>query len=259
MKLALRVLLVLFMLLCGFLAFAGYFDRDVLLRIPATAKPTRTHSKLAAVYFSGDVGYKVGMGRMIGNRLTADGIPVVAINSLGFFRQHRTVAEVSELTVDAIGQALTFGHADQVVLVGHSLGADALQAALLRLPQALRARVRAVVLIVPTDALHLQVSPGEMLSWSKPDAETVPTLRQLTWVPLTCIYGTEEAASPCPQLFAPNVRKISLPGGHALKWNIDRVHDALIGAIDASAARNITKDLGEDHLTARLVSAMSEH
>ncbi len=259
MKLALKAVCAVSALLCGFLAFAGYFDRDVLLRVPATARPTLAHSQLAAVYFSGDVGYRVAMGRMIGNRLAADGIPVVAVNSLGYFRPHRSVAEVSALTADAIRQALVFGHADQVVLIGHSLGADALQAALVQLPQELRARVRAIVLIVPTDALHLQVSPGEMLSWSKPDAEVLPTLRQLTWVPTTCIYGIKEAGSPCPQLGAPNVRKVALPGGHALDWNIDGVHTALIGAIDAAASRNITKDSGQDHLTARLVNARSEH
>ena len=259
MKLALKALFAVSALLFGFLAFAGYFDRDVLVRIPATARPTPAHSQLAAVYFSGDVGYRVAMGRMIGNRLAADGIPVVAINSLGYFRKHRTVAEVSALTADAIRQALTFGHADQVVLIGHSLGADALQAALVQLPQELRARVRAVVLIVPTDALHLQISPGEMLSWSKPDAEVLPTLRQLTWVLTTCIYGIEEADSPCAQLGAPNVRKVALPGGHALDWNIDRVHAALMGAIDAAASRHITKNSEGDHLTARPMSARSEH
>ena len=259
MKIAIRALAGLIIALCGFLAFAGYFDRDVVLRIPATARATPARSHLAAVYFSGDVGYRVAMGQMIGSRLAADGIPVVAINSLGYFRTHRTVAEVSALTAHAIRQALASGQADQVVLIGHSLGADALQAALVQLPQQLRARVRAVVLIVPTDALHLQVSLGEMLSWSKPDAEVLPTLRQLTWVPTTCIYGIKEAGSPCPQLGAPNVRKVALPGSHALDWNIAGVHTALIEAIDAAPSRNITKVSGQDHLTARPESANSEH
>ena len=259
MKLALKALFAVSALLFGFLAFAGYFDRDVLVRIPATARPTPAHNHLAALYFSGDVGYRVAMGRMIGNRLAADGIPVVAINSLGYFRPHRTVAEVTALTADAIREALTFGRADQIILIGHSLGADALQAALVQLPQDLRARVRAVVLIVPTDALHLQVTPGEMLEWSRPDAEVLPTLRQLTWVPTTCIYGIKETSSPCPQLSAPNVRKVALPGGHALNWNIDGVHTALIGAIDAAASRNITKSSGRDHLAARPRGAEGEH
>ena len=259
MKLVLKVLFAVSALLFGFLAFAGYFDRDVLVRIPATARPTPAHNHLAALYFSGDVGYRVAMGQMIGNRLASNGIPVVAINSLGYFRPHRTVAEVTALTADAIREALTFGHADHIILIGHSLGADALQAALVQLPQDLRARVRAVVLIVPTDALHLQVTPGEMLEWSRPDAEVLPTLRQLTWVPTTCIYGIKETSSPCPQLSAPNVRKVALPGGHALNWNIDGVHTALIGAIDAAASRNITKSSGRDHLAARPRGAEGEH
>ena len=259
MKLALKALFAASALLFGFLAFAGYFDRDVLVRIPATARPTPAHDHLAALYFSGDVGYRVAMGRMIGNRLASNGIPVVAINSLGYFRPHRTVAEVTALTADAIREALTFGHADHIILIGHSLGADALQAALVQLPQDLRARVRAVVLIVPTDALHLQVTPGEMLEWSRPDAEVLPTLRQLTWVPTTCIYGIKETNSPCPQLSAPNVRKVALPGGHALNWNIDGVHTALIGAIDAAASPNITKSSGRNHLAARPRGAEGEH
>ena len=259
MKLALKVLFTVSALLCGFLAFAGYFDDNILVRIPATAKPTPAHSHLAAVYFSGDVGYRVAMGRMIGNRLAADGIPVVAVNSLGYFRPHRTIAEVTALTANAIRQALAFRHADHVILIGHSLGADALQAALVQMPQELRTRVRAVVLIVPTAELHLRVSPGEMLSWSKPDAQVLPTLRQLTWVPTTCIYGIEEADSPCPRLSAPNIRKVALPGGHALDWNMDRVHSALIRAIDAADSGNITKVSGQDHLAAGPLSAEGAH
>ncbi len=255
MKLALKILFAFVIGLCGFLAFAGYFDRDVLIDVPATTWSTPARSKVVAVYFSGDVGYKVGMGRMIGSRLAADGIPVVAINSLGFFRAHRTVAEVTALTANAIRQALALGHADHVILIGHSFGADAMQAALVRLPQSLRASVRAVILIVPTDILYLQVSPGEMLSWSTPDAEVLPTLRQLTSVPTTCIYGIAEAGSPCPQLSAPNIRKVALPGGHALDWNIDRVHAEVAGAIDAAVSCNITKDSEEAHVTARPVSA----
>lgn len=257
-KMMIRTLGGIVFALLGLLAFAGYFDRDVLVRVPATASPSAAHRHLAAVYVSGDAGYKVAMGRMIGSRLAADGIPVLAINSLGYFRQHRTIAEVSALTAQTIRQALAYGHADQVILIGHSLGADALQAALVKLPKELRAKVRAVVLIVPTDALYLQVSPGEMLGWSKPDGAILPTLRQLTWVPTTCIFGVDETSSPCPHLGMPNVRKVGLPGGHSLDWNITRVHAALIQAIDAAAPDHITKASARDHLSATMGSAKAQ-
>lgn len=250
MKFALKTFCAVLIALAAFLAFAGYFDGDMLLKVPATATTTPAHERIAAVYFSGDIGYKMGMGRKIGNYLATDGIPVVAVNSLGFFRPHRSVAEVAELTARAIREALAFGHTDQVVLIGHSFGADALQAGLAQLPQDLRAKVRAVVLIVPTKDLFLRISPGEMLDLIEPDGKVLPTLTKLTWVPVTCIYGTKETESPCPQLISPNVQKAELPGGHALEWNIAKIHSVILHAINASSRSKVTKVSEPDHLTA---------
>lgn len=250
MRLALKAVFAILLVLIGFLFFAGYFDRDVLVKVPATVMPTVPHQGMAAVYVSGDVGYKVGMGRLIGNRLAADGIPVVAINSLGFFRSHRSVTDVTALAAEAIREALAFGHADKVVLIGHSLGADVLQAALAQLPQEARAKIRTVVLIVPTNDLYLRISPGEMLDLGNPDGKVLPTLTKLTWVPVTCVYGTREADSPCRKLTSQNVQKAELPGGHALDWNIAKVHSVILNAIDAPSRPKVTKVSEPDHLTA---------
>jgi len=259
MRIAFRAIAFLLVALVGFVTYAGYFDDEVLLDVPATGPPVTGHSHLAAVYFSGDVGYKVAMGGMIGSRLAADGIPVVAVNSMGYFRQHRTIAEVTALIEKAIRQALALGSADQIILIGHSLGADALQASLVHLPQDLRARVRVVVLIVPTDAIYLQISPGEMLDWSRPDAEALSTLRQLTWAPVTCIFGSQESDSPCPQLTAPNVRKVPLPGGHALGWNVNAVHEEILHSIDTAPDTKITNSSGPDNLAAMPKGAEGGH
>lgn len=236
-KRLLGAVLALLLALAGFLIVAGYFDRDVFVPVPPTATAIPQRARLAAVYVSGDVGYRIAMGSAIGSRLSADGIPVLAINSLAYFRHHRSLAEVTALTAEAIRKALVFGHADKVVLIGHSLGADALQAGLPGLAPALRAKVQAVVLIVPTDTLYLQISPGEMLDWGRPDGSTLPTLRQLDWAPLTCIYGADETSSPCPMLQGRNARPVPLPGGHALDWDMAAIHHAVLAAIDASATR----------------------
>ncbi len=246
-KVATRTLAVLAGVLLALLAAAGYFDREVLADVPAATRPAARRARIAAVYLSGDVGYRLGMGRKLGNLLAADGIPVVAVNSLAFFRPHRSVAEVTALLARAIARALALGHADQVVLIGHSLGADALQAGLADLPIALRPRVRAVVLIVPTSELVLRVSPAEMLDWAKPDGQVLPSLRKLTWPRLTCIHGVEERDSPCRFLSLPNVTSVALPGGHALHWDVDRLHHAVLDAIDRAAPANITKDSETAH------------
>lgn len=233
MRILLSTVLIIALTLTLLLAWAGYFDETVFIPVSPSASPNREHVGVAVVYVSGDVGYKAGMGRMMGSRLAGNGIPVVAINSLGYFRNHRTLKEVRDLVAEAIRRALRLRQTDRVVLIGHSLGADALQAGLAGLDPSLRAKVSAVVLIVPTDQLYLQISPGEMLGWTKPDAPALPSLRRLDWTSLVCIYGIEEGDSPCPQLTGSNVTKVALPGGHALHWDIAEVHRIILRAIEA--------------------------
>lgn len=226
--------------LLGLMGGAGYFNADPLIQVPATAAPTAARSGIAAVYMSGDAGYELGMGRRIGNRLASDGIPVVAINSLAYFRQHRSPQQVARLIARAMREAMQAGQANQVVLIGHSLGADTMQASLSLLAPELRPRVRTVVLIVPTSEVHFKVSIPEMLGWTPGDLPALPSLRRLTWVPTTCIYGMAEANSPCRALRQANARSVGLPGGHALKWDIDAVHRTILEAIDHPPAARIT-------------------
>lgn len=223
-------------LVAGFLGWAGYFDADVFTLVPAAAAGTRPRANKAVVFLSGDVGYKVALGHRLGDRFSAQGFPVIAINSLGFFRTHRSVENVAALITEAIRRAQRLDHVARVVLVGHSQGADALQAGLAVVPLAQRAAIAGVILIVPTRALYLRISPGEMFDWSEPDAPTIPTLKALDWVPLTCIYGLEESDSPCLLLQGANVQRIGLPGGHALHWDVAAIARASLRSIAAIAA-----------------------
>ena len=231
----------------GLLSWAGYFQTDPFIAVPATQPPAPSRTGLVVIYVSGDVGYKVAMGRVLGTKLAADGIPVLAINSLSFFRNHRSRADVTGLITQAIGRALTLDQTAKIILVGHSLGADVLQAALFQLAPELRWKIQAVILIVPTDTLYLRISPGEMLGWSKPDGATLPTMQQLNWAPFTCIFGNEETESPCRLLIGRNVQRIGLPGGHNLDWDANAVHAAVLQAIDKSRSGSITKSSGDSH------------
>ncbi|WP_216072565.1 virulence factor, partial [Acinetobacter nosocomialis] len=53
------------------------------------------------VLVSGDMGFKIGMGPDIAKRFAADGVPVVGVSSLAYFRQQRTPAEIQKLIADA--------------------------------------------------------------------------------------------------------------------------------------------------------------
>jgi len=236
-------------ILALFLADIGYFSPFDFEYVPATETPAPDKADLAAVILSGDMGFNIGMGPQIAKRLAADGIPVIGLNSLTFFRNKRSPKEVESLVNGATREALKFGKAKQVILIGQSFGADMLPVGLAGMPAELRAKVRMVGLVVPTDTLYFRASPSEMFNWNKPDGEALPYSRKLTWVPTICIFGAEESASLCPALKQPNVQRVVLPGGHPLHRDADAVHNELSAAIDdtAPSASHITKMSGDAH------------
>ncbi|KQX19508.1 MULTISPECIES: AcvB/VirJ family lysyl-phosphatidylglycerol hydrolase [unclassified Sphingomonas] len=215
----------------------GYFGGDVYVPVKARRAPSPAHAGLAAVILSGDMGFKIGMARQVADRLAADGIPVLGVNSLVYFRERRSPAEVRALIGDAVRRGLAFGHARRLLLIGQSYGADMVHVGLVGLPPDLRARLAMVALVVPTDTVMYQASPAEMLDLVPADAAAIDTGRRLDWVPLLCVQGRDETDSLCPMLDQSNMRRIAMPGGHPLRRDADGLYRHLLGSIDALPAR----------------------
>lgn len=215
----------------------GYFGGDLYVPVKARRAPSSAHAGLAAVILSGDMGFKIGMGRAVADRLAADGIPVLGVNSLVYFRERRSPAEARALVEDAVRRGLAFGHARRLLLIGQSYGADMVHVGLAGLPPDLRAKLALVALVVPTDTVIYRASPAEMLDLVPADAAAIDTGRRLDWVPLLCVQGREETDSLCPLLDQSNMRRIVMPGGHPLRRDADGLYRRLIGSVDALPAR----------------------
>jgi type IV secretory pathway VirJ component len=238
MKVALKVLACLAALVVSaylVLSYAvGYFGGPLFFDIPARAPSKPGEEKVAAIVFSGNMGFHIGQALKVSNGLAARGLPVVGVNSLTFFAGPRTPAEAATLVEAAMDRAQKATHRDKVALIGISFGADVLHVGLAGLPPAYRARVRDVVLVVPGATLQLQASPLEVMPFHAPDRDGTITGRQLGWTPVTCIWGAQEKDSLCPLLPMPNVRHVPLPGGHMLKRNMDVLTIQLVRAIDGA-------------------------
>lgn len=225
-----RFLLVLVLLAIGatgFMGWLGYFGGPLFVDVPAITTPSKPQRPFAAVLLTGDLGYKIGMAPQIARRLAADGVPVVAVNMLSYMRKTRTPADITVLIARAEQRALRFGQADRVVLIGQSFGADMLHVGLVGLPADLRRKIARVALIVPENTVQFRASPSEVFDYWTPTTDALPTARRLTWAPLLCVQGVEEAESLCPLLTQPNARRVALPGGHPLHRDADALYTVL--------------------------------
>lgn len=218
-------------------AAAGFFDRDSRSLIAATGP----RAGVAALYFSGDMGLRFGMGRPTANALAAHGIPVLGVSSPALFGVHRTRAETDTAVAQAVRAALRLAGRDRLVLIGQSFGADVLQTGLAHLPASLRGHVSAIVLVVPGRDVFFRADPTDFAYRGHPDSDGRATLRALDWAPLTCIYGAEESDSACSGLTGPTATVIAMPGGHFLHYD----ETALIGHVLAAIRRAVPHALPE--------------
>lgn len=209
----LRVTAVSSAFVCAFVAAAGYFDRDPVHVYPAVPPA----ADIAVVNVSGDMGLRFLLGASTSRGLTARHIPVVGISSPAVFRKRRTRAEIDAFVADAVRLGLSRTGVRRIVMMGQSYGADIVQTGLAHLPADLRAKVAAVILVLPGESVYFRADPTGWAYRGTPDSVATDTANTLTWAPLTCIYGVEEKDSLCPLLRVPGARVIGMPGGHDIR------------------------------------------
>ncbi|WP_294076192.1 alpha/beta fold hydrolase [Sphingomonas sp.] len=194
-----------------------------------TYETARANPDVAAVYISGDMGMRFGIGRKVAPALAKAGLPVVAISSPVNFGTHRTRAQADAIVADSIRVALRLTGAKRIVLIGQSFGSDIVATIAPDIPVVLRPRVAAIVAVVPARTVYFRADPTTITYHGTPDAEPAAALRTLDWAPVICIYGVKETDSLCPLLDPRHARIIGLPGGHFLH-NDDRLLVATIAA-----------------------------
>jgi type IV secretory pathway VirJ component len=199
--------------------------------------PARSASETAVVILSGDTGFHFGLARALAGGLADEHLHVVGVNSLHFAWRGQSSDTIADLLQTAILRALHDGQARKVIVIGQSYGADLVHIGAASLPDAIRRRIAAIILVGPTSDIYYRIGPREYFGWGKPDAKAIDTARQIDWTPVTCIYGREERDSICPLMRGHNMRRVPLPGDHYLNRDADLLFRAAWPAIRAAALK----------------------
>ena len=102
---------------------------------------------------------------------------------------------------------------ERLVLIGYSFGADVLPALVNRLPEDVRGRLSALVLIGVSDTATFEI---HVASWvggqPKGGLPVGPEVEKLAVPRIVCVYGEDEKGSFCPKVKGATL--VRMKGGH---------------------------------------------
>jgi type IV secretory pathway VirJ component len=166
-----------------------------------------------ALLLTGDGGW-AGLDQELAARLAANGVPTVALNSLKYFWSQRTPQQTAQDVARVLRHYLAAWHAQRVLVIGYSFGADVLPFVVNRLPPDLLARVASVSLLGIDAHASFEVHVAEWVGGDEGGPPTRPELAEIKSVPVLCIYGAGETDSICPQLPPGTVARAQIGKGH---------------------------------------------
>ena len=180
-----------------------------------------------ALLLTGDGGW-AGLDQELAARLAANGVPTVALNSLKYFWTPRTPAQTAEDVARVLRHYLEAWHAQRVLMIGYSFGADVLPFVVNRLPPELRARVASVTLLGIDAHASFEVHVAEWVEGDEGGVPTRPELAALRGVPVLCIYGAGESDSICPEIPPGTVTREQIGHGHHFSGEYSRLADRIL-------------------------------
>jgi type IV secretory pathway VirJ component len=167
-----------------------------------------------AILLTGDGGW-AGLDQDLSAELASKGISVAALSSVRYFWQARTPEQSAADVARLIDHFLPLWHAQRVLLIGYSFGADALPFIWNRLPQRLQEHVDSLSLLGLSASANFEIQvSGWLPGAGGGDRPTLPELQRITGLPLLCVYGNGESDSLCPSLRLPAASSVMIGSGH---------------------------------------------
>jgi len=193
-------------------------------------------SDTVTLFYSGDGGWR-DLDRAVADQMTRDGYPVVGIDVLRYFWEHKSPDQAAADLSRLMQTYREKWGAKRFVLAGYSFGADVLPALYNRLPETDRSQVDAMLLLALARTGSFEIEVSGWLGQAGQEAQTGPELAKIPADKVLCVYGQEEAdESGCTQPMAVGER-LMLPGGHHFDEDYPKLARRLVQAIESRTAK----------------------
>ncbi|AYC32142.1 virulence factor family protein [Pseudomonas cavernae] len=198
--------------------------------LPLVEVPASQAVDTVTLFYSGDGGWR-DLDRDVAAQMAERGYPVVGIDVLRYFWQHKSAAQGAADLSRLMQTYREKWGARRFVLAGYSFGADVLPAFYNQLPKADQQQVDALLLIALARSGSFEIEVQGWLGKAGQEAATAPQLSRLPAAKVLCVYGRDEAGeSGCTQPGAVGER-LELPGGHHFDENYPALAERLLQAI----------------------------
>lgn len=227
-RVALIVTVVVTTIFGAMFAVGGYLDTRPFLIERPIALP---RSDLVAVYWSGDMGMHIGMGRRIIDTMRADGIPVLTASSPLLFARQRDPAFAVAVLTRLLRSAAAMRGGSRIAIVASSFGSDMVVASLGHVAPDLRGKIVSVALVGPGRNIYFRANPTGVFYRGPSAIETSVAVRRLIGLHVSCIFGAKDDDSLCRDPSMASAKLVMINDGHMMLHSHGLVAAAVLDAI----------------------------
>jgi type IV secretory pathway VirJ component len=175
------------------------------------------------LYISGDGGLNNFSTDLCGT-INRAGYSISAVNAKSYFWDKKT-PERTATDISLYLQRILQGRTNQqLILVGYSFGADVMPFIVNRLPDSLRKKLVAVILLAPSTSTDFEIHWSDIFGGnSKRSMDVIAEINKMNVPKIVTLFGSDETSFPVKKIMLKNYSNEYLPGGHHFDGDTEEV------------------------------------
>ncbi|HEX7903935.1 MAG TPA: AcvB/VirJ family lysyl-phosphatidylglycerol hydrolase [Chitinophagaceae bacterium] len=180
------------------------------------------------VYLSGDGGFNKFSIELC-NSINTYGYSVTAIDSRSYFWNKKTPEQTAADITSYLIRQFNVRKNQQLILSGYSFGADVMPFIVNRLPDAIRKKLEAVIILSPSTSTDFEIHWSDIFGGTKKrNMDVVAEINKMKVSKAVIFFGDDEDKFPLTSIRTSNLKTERFAGGHHYDGNTGEVAKAMI-------------------------------